>query len=206
MLADFIVGLVDVAPDLAESGAPALEDAVVALLASALHHGAPDTPQEDPALAPVLRRRVLDFIDANLSEPELGPATLTRQFRVSRAHLYRMFEQDGGVAKVVRERRLDAAYRALLRPAAPSIAQLAHDFGFSGSGQFQRAFRARFDITPGDARREGATSGVVNRTLAGVQQLFASRAEPYRIDAPAGQDPGTAAANASPSRRSGEGL
>ncbi|WP_378944003.1 helix-turn-helix domain-containing protein [Mesorhizobium sp. ANAO-SY3R2] len=179
LLADFIIGLTDVAPVLDEIGAPALEDAAVALLASALQRSPSDTALQDPALTHVLRRRVLDFIDANLAEPELGPVLLMHRFRVSRAHLYRMFAADGGVAKVVRERRLDASYRVLVRPDASSrsITDIAYRFGFSGSSQFLRAFRARFDMTPSEARQEAAQPAMTDQRLAQVQARFAEYAQ-----------------------------
>jgi AraC-like DNA-binding protein len=94
-------------------------------------------------LAQVPRRLVLEFIDSNLTEPKLGPALLMSRFRVSCADLYRMFAADGGVATPVRERRLEAAYRELMRSDRPSrsIVGIAYDLGFSSSGQFLRAFR-----------------------------------------------------------------
>ncbi|MCA0276862.1 MAG: helix-turn-helix domain-containing protein [Proteobacteria bacterium] len=177
LLADFIVGLNDVAPEIQETGTT-LEDAAVALLAASLHHAPSDTALQDPSLAPVLRRRVLDFIDANLTRQELDPAMLMRHFRVSRAHLYRMFEADGGVARVIRERRLDAAYRMLVRPSPPSVTQLAHDLGFSGSGQLQRAFSARFGVTPSDIRRERRSLIVEDGRLAGMQAYLAGFSAP----------------------------
>jgi len=178
LLADFIVGLNDVAPDIRETEAPTLEDAAVALFASALNQNPADTALQDPALAPVLRRRLLDVIDAKLTDPELGPAMLLRQFRVSRGHLYRMFEADGGVARVIRERRLDAAYRMLMRPSSPPMTQLAHDLGFSGAGQFQRAFRTRFGMSPSEARQERRTLIVEGSRLAGMQAYLAGFSAP----------------------------
>lgn len=186
LLADFIVGLNDVAPEIQETGTT-LEDAAVALLAASLHHSPPDTALQDPALAPVLRRRLLDFIDANLTLQGLDPAMLMRQFRVSRAHLYRMLEADGGVARVIRERRLDAAYRMLMRPSPPSITELALDLGFSGSGQFQRAFSARFGMTPSDIKRERRSLIVEDGRLASMQAYLAD----YATGSATAPDPGS---------------
>ena len=174
LLTDFIVSLSAVSADLERADALALEGAAIDLLASGLARQLPDGALGDQALAHVLRRRVLDFIDANLSDPELGPALLMRRFRVSRAHLYRMFAGDGGVARVVRERRLDAAFRELVRPDASSrsISEIAYRLGFSGSTQFLRAFRARFGMTPSEARHEGAQPVLADRRLAQVQARF----------------------------------
>lgn len=178
LLANFIVSLSDAAADMASADALAIEEAAIGLFVSGLLRQVPDISMGDPAVAQVLRRRVLDFIDANLSEPELGLALLMRHFRVSRAHLYRMFASDGGVVKAVRERRLDAAYRELTRPGRPprSVTDIAHVLGFSSSSQFQRAFRARFGMTPSEAREEALSISFADHRLADVQARFASYA------------------------------
>jgi len=97
-----------------------------------------------------LRLHMMNFIDAHLGSPELGPAMLMRQFQISRAHLYRVFAAEGGVATVIRDRRLDIAYRRLAArsPYPPSITEVAYEMGFASSGQFSRAFRTRFGVTP----------------------------------------------------------
>ncbi|ODT13536.1 MAG: hypothetical protein ABS35_37630 [Kaistia sp. SCN 65-12] len=154
LLSQFIASLAQVGPELDPADIPAIEDAAVTLLGSGLARHA---PVQDPVLSQVLRRRVIDFIDANLGA-DLGPATLVQRFRVSRAHLYRMFAKDGGVASVIRDRRLEAAYHALRRPRAGTITETALRFGFSDGGQFLRAFKARFAMTPSEARQQDHSS------------------------------------------------
>lgn len=159
LLADGIAGLSNAAPDLEGTDALAMEDAVLDLLAAGISQRDLVSEAGAPPLTSILRQRALEFIDANLFEPELGAARLMARFRVSRAHLYRMFTADGGVAKVVRDRRLDAAYQELIgRRAGPqrSLTEIAYGLGFSSSAQFARAFRARFSITPSEARHEAA--------------------------------------------------
>ena len=79
---------------------------------------------------------------------------LMREFDVSRTHLYRIFADKGGLASAIRERRLDAAFHRLRRAEAIdiSITDVALDLGFSSSAQFARAFRARFAMSPSEAR------------------------------------------------------
>lgn len=177
LLADFIVSLSDVSAEMERADALAMEDAAIDLLACGLARQLPDGATSDPALAQVLRRRVLDFIDANLTEPELGPTLLMRRFRVSRAHLYRVFAADGGVARVVKEKRLDAACRELMHIGglSRSIIEIAHGLGFSSSSQFLRAFRARFDMTPSDVRQQ--REELAGQRLAHVQAHFAEYAQ-----------------------------
>ncbi|WP_082601945.1 helix-turn-helix domain-containing protein [Phenylobacterium sp. Root700] len=151
LLADFLTSLSELAPELDDADALALEDAAVDLVATVVMRKNPALV-ETPTVGRVLRPRILAFIDQHLFEPALGPKLLLERFQVSRAHLYRMFEADGGVVSVIRGRRLDAALRELSQhnPAGRSITALSHDLGFSSSSQFSRAFRARFDCTPTD--------------------------------------------------------
>ena len=175
LLADFIMSLSRLAGNLALAQLPEIEEAAAALLASCLAQGNPSA-SSDPALSPVVRHSLLNFIDAKLADPELGPGLLMQRFRVSRAHLYRMFAADGGVARVIREHRLDAAYRALIAPNAAehSITQIAFAFGFSSSGQFQRAFSSRFNLSPSDARQEGSTPILADQRLQALHASFAA--------------------------------
>ena len=67
-----------------------------------------------------------------------------------------MFADEGGVATVIRERRLDAAYRRIAGSSgAPgSMTSIAYAIGFSSGSQFLRAFRARFGVTPSEVRND----------------------------------------------------
>lgn len=172
LLTDFVISLAQVGPELDPADVPAIEEAAVALLGSSLARHA---PAPDPMLAQILRRRVLDFIDNNLTDPELGSATLVRRFRVSRAHLYRMFAADGGVARMVRDRRLDAAYREFRRPgtARRPITEVALELGFSNSSQFLKAFKSRFDMTPSEARQNSGQPTGADPRLADLRSELA---------------------------------
>jgi len=179
ILTDFVVSLSDISAEMDSADTLAIEDAAIALIASGLARHAPQTSLHDPALTGVLRRRVLDFIEANLSGPQLGPDLLTQRFRVSRAHLYRIFAADGGVATIIREKRLDASFRELAKGGGPSrsITQIAHEQGFSSSAQFHRAFRARFGMAPGEARDAAAARPLAGQRPAHVQIHFAKYAQ-----------------------------
>ncbi|GGC53287.1 hypothetical protein GCM10010994_10430 [Chelatococcus reniformis] len=180
VLADFIVSLSSMAAELDREDALAIEEAAIELIASGLARHAPPGLAADPALLPVLRRHVLAFVDAHLADPGLGPAELMRRFRISRAHLYRMFAAEGGVARLVRERRLDAACRELLRGRRRPITDIALSLGFSSSSQLLRAFRARFAMTPSEARREGMALALAGQPLVDLQEHFAAYAQRLR--------------------------
>ena len=93
------------------------------------------------------------YIEVHLHDPDLGVDQLCRRFVMSRRTLYRMFADDGGVARYVTERRLARAFDAL-RAASPSrglIKAVALTLGFADQQQFRRLFRQRFAMAPSDA-------------------------------------------------------
>jgi len=160
IITHYLAQLVSLEDPLATAQAFAAQEALIVLLAGALNGEAlahVATPQ--PA-GVTLRQRVLTFIEQNLGSGELTPDAIQRRFNVSRAHLYRAFAADGGVARVVQDKRLDAAFLELLRagPSSRSIADIAYSMGFSSSNQLLRNFRARFGVTPSEARNEGKMS------------------------------------------------
>lgn len=156
----YLKGLYSLRAPLSEMQAAAAREAVIALLAAALKGDMPDEIVDHSPLGAALRQRVLGFIEQNINLPELSPEFIARRFNVSRSHLYRVLARDGGVATVLRDRRLDRAFVELTRPTASprTIAELAYSLGFSSGNQFLRAFRARFGTAPSEARDQSRAS------------------------------------------------
>jgi len=149
-------GLYALSPSLSDAQAAAVEEAVIGLLAAALRGEESDKNDDfSSPLGLVLRQRVLEFMSQNIHMPEMSSELIQRRFKVSRSHLYRAFAADGGVAKVLRDMRLDAAFLELTRTDRSSrfISEIAFRYGFSSSNQFLRGFRARFGVTPSEARQ-----------------------------------------------------
>ncbi|MET3653513.1 AraC-like DNA-binding protein [Dyella japonica] len=154
LLASMLRGVSSLGAPLHDSQATAVQEAVVTLLSAALKddmHGGVDGRS---LLGAGLRQRIVEFITHNVHLLELSPDFLCRRFKVSRAHLYRAFASDGGVAKVLRDIRLDAAFRELTGAVRTtrSITEIAYSLGFSSSNQLLRSFRTRFGMTPSAAR------------------------------------------------------
>lgn len=176
ILSGVLITLADLAGTMEREEELILEESATALLATALVGRTPRDGSERPAMMHMLRRQMLDYIDAHLSEPGLGPELLMRQFLISRAHLYRVFAADGGVTKIIRDKRLDACYRELVNPhlyIRRSITEIAHHFSFSSSSQFLRAFRARFETTPSEVREHGFSFVLADRKAWTLQSHFA---------------------------------
>ncbi|WP_165799278.1 helix-turn-helix domain-containing protein [Caulobacter zeae] len=153
LLRNFIVDVHAVAGGLQADDSDAAEAALIEVLTMALARRRPETPPAGASrLGHRFRERMLEFIDSRLADPALNAETLMLRFGVSRANLYRLFAEDGGVASAIRDRRLDAAWLALVGTEAASVTEIALDLGFSSSGQFSRAFRGRFGVSPTKAR------------------------------------------------------
>ena len=97
-------------------------------------------------------------IAANLDIEALTAQDLCRRFQISRASLYRLFEDDGGLARYVQEQRLNRALMLLISPASRDrrLIDLAVDLQFSSDSTFVRAFRRQFGLTPGEIRSMSA--------------------------------------------------
>jgi AraC-like DNA-binding protein len=96
------------------------------------------------------RKAALDYIDAHLGNPQLGPDEIADAAHLSRASLYRRLAAEGGIRAVLLKRRLDEAVRLMLADEKDehSLKEIVKCCGFSGTSQFSRAFRARFGVPP----------------------------------------------------------
>lgn len=154
LLKSLILDLHADAREIAATDTRAVEAAAIDFVAAIVANQALDQSSVESGLGSSLHRHILDFIDAHLADPELGSTMLMAQFQISRAHLYRVFAADGGIATAIRKRRLDIAYRRLKanesRPL--SLTELAYELGFADSSQFSRAFRARFGAAPSEIK------------------------------------------------------
>lgn len=108
-------------------------------------------------VATILKHRIREYMDANLSSPDLTAERLCAVFRLSRASLYRMFAPEGGIAAYIRHRRLERAEAMLRNPANArrTIADIAYDCGFVSEAHFSRAFRTSFGLPPREVRGTG---------------------------------------------------
>ncbi|MEO1305083.1 MAG: AraC family transcriptional regulator [Pseudomonadota bacterium] len=98
------------------------------------------------ALGDVIRA----FVETNLKSPKLNAATILRQFGVSRATLYRIFEFEGGVRKYIEDRRL---FNAVLQISETPMSRgrmtrTAEEWGYSSYIMFNRAVRRQFGVPP----------------------------------------------------------
>jgi len=115
-------------------------------------------------LAPVVRRRLADFIEAHLAEP-LTLGQLAQQACLSEFHLARMFRVSFGMppSAWIAGRRVARA-RDLLRTTALPLQQVAHACGYADLSHFSHRFKAALGVPPGRYRSCCADASVHNRT------------------------------------------
>lgn len=91
-----------------------------------------------------------DYVATHLQRPDLDVDTLTNAFGISRATLYRHFEKEGGVARYIRDRRLDRCFFELAgaKVERGQVAATARRWHFTDATHFNRLFRARFGTSP----------------------------------------------------------
>ncbi|WP_203291228.1 helix-turn-helix domain-containing protein [Maricaulis parjimensis] len=158
LLRDYVLALNKAVAEISLAQAPQAAEALVQLAAMALNGVALDTA-DPPAVADhALLLNAQVFIKNNLSRPDLGPESLALALGLSRARLYRVFAACGGVMEFIREMRLRRAFTDLISPRHlhRHIAQIAYDWGFKDPAHFSRLFKARFGVSPRDAREQGA--------------------------------------------------
>lgn len=104
-----------------------------------------------------LMMRILDYIDEHLEQPDLDPSAIAAAHFISVRHLHALFRDQGTtVSRVIRIRRLDRCYEALLDPHVSdrSVSTIAHQHGFVELAHFSRIFRSHFGVSPSSLRRD----------------------------------------------------
>jgi AraC family transcriptional regulator len=99
-------------------------------------------------LAPLMRRRLAEYIDANLAQP-ITLGTLAHVACLSEFHLTRMFRVSFGMppSAWIARRRLDHA-RTLLKTTALPMQQIADLCGYADLSHFAHRFRAAIGASP----------------------------------------------------------
>ncbi|MEJ2001747.1 MAG: AraC family transcriptional regulator [Maritimibacter sp.] len=98
------------------------------------------------------------YIALNFARTDLSAERIAMAVGCSRAKLFRVFEEHGEtLGTVIRTKRLALAKQLL--PAEPDmpVKLVAHRCGYRSVEAFTRAFRAEFDMTPGEYRHIGQT-------------------------------------------------
>jgi AraC family transcriptional regulator, positive regulator of tynA and feaB len=119
-----------------------------------------DVPQalgDRSSLGTAHRIRIVNYIEAHLNDPDLTPTRIAEACKMTARYLHHLFsDQDETVARYILRRRLEACSKALQSGAqrGRTVTAIAFDYGFNSPTHFGRVFRAKFNVTPREYRRE----------------------------------------------------
>lgn len=101
--------------------------------------------------------RVKAFVEENLRNPDLSPALVASEMRLSPRYLRMIFAaSDEPILTYIMRRRLEECARQLADPRwrGHSITEIAFAWGFNSAPHFTRSFRARFGMSPRQYRQK----------------------------------------------------
>lgn len=114
-----------------------------------------DDPGPPPDAREGRRRAVVDYINRNLPDEDLGVASIARAFDMSPRSLHKLFEGEARtLSRLIWDLRLERCREQMADPcfAKLSITHIVHFWGFADSQHFSRAFRQRYGLSPRDYR------------------------------------------------------
>ncbi len=97
-----------------------------------------------------LCRRVNQYIEEHLTDPDLDMDAITEACAITRRTLYRIFERHGlSPSNWIRMRRLERARNELMvLRGAGRCTDVAFKYGFNSSAHFSRVFKNKFGLSP----------------------------------------------------------
>ena len=106
------------------------------------------------AIQATLFVRIMEYVQQNLQEPELGAARIAAAHHISVRQLYRILAAEGvSLGDWIRTRRLEGARRDLaLAFLHDPISAVARRWGFTDASSFARMFRATYGASPSEWR------------------------------------------------------
>ncbi len=108
----------------------------------------PDTSNL-PSIDEKFINKVMDYIENNISEPDLSVENISNEIGISSTHLYRKIKSLIGLStnELIRKVRIKKAAELLLSN-QKTISQVMYDVGFSSHSYFAKCFHEEFGLTP----------------------------------------------------------
>jgi AraC-like DNA-binding protein len=116
--------------------------------------------QELPQRADAVRLQVEAYIRAHIADADLNHAKVAAAHHMSERTLHRLFDESGQtVTELIRSGRLDGILADLQSPASAgdAISRIAARWGVHDMPHLTRTFRARYGISPSEARPRTST-------------------------------------------------
>ncbi len=115
-----------------------------------------DAVQDASAIAWQRRKDVIQFIEDNLRDPDLSPASISTGLRVSPRYLRTIFASGGEkMGAYILRRRLEECARQMASPAwsAHTLTEIAFSWGFNSAAHFTRTFNEKYGMAPREYRK-----------------------------------------------------
>ena len=101
-----------------------------------------------------LLKRMLQYIESRLTDPDLSIDEICKEIGASRANLYRKVKGLTGlnIAEIIRELRLKRA-KQLLKDQKFNVNEVSYIVGFSDSDYFRKSFKTAFGLSPSEYKK-----------------------------------------------------
>lgn len=105
-------------------------------------------------------KRFMDVVEANLSDPDFGVETISREIGMSATHLYRRIKSLTGRSpqEIIMKYRIKKA-SLLLQNNEGNVSEIMYKVGFSNLSYFSKRFREEFGVAPKEYQRKGLIAG-----------------------------------------------
>ena len=135
-----------------EPGRAVAADAALELLRAAI---APTVPSSRSARRSAMCAEVRRYIRGHLQDEALGPESVASAHAMSVRALHALFEDsDESICGLIRRERLTRCREDLELPNGGTVTEIAFRWGFHDAAHFARVFKAHYELTPSDVRRE----------------------------------------------------
>jgi AraC-like DNA-binding protein len=117
---------------------------------------------EGRGIAAARLRAIMIDVRAHLGGGDLSVAAVAQRQRMTPRYVHKLFENEGFTfSSFVRDQRLACAHRMLTDPrlAYRTISAIAFDVGFGDLSYFNRTFRRRYGVTPGEIKQSALKAG-----------------------------------------------
>lgn len=121
--------------------------------------------EEASAITWQRRKDVIQYIEENLRDPDLSPASISAGLKVSPRYLRTVFSAGGEkMGAYVLRRRLEECARQMSNPAwkAHTLTEIAFSWGFNSAAHFTRTFSSQFGMAPREYRRSQLERGALD--------------------------------------------
>ena len=115
-----------------------------------------ETVEEASAIAWQRRKDVIQYIEGNLRDPELSPASIAAGLKISPRYLRTVFAPGGEkMSGYILRRRLEECARQMASPAwgVHTLTEIAFSWGFNSAAHFTRTFHEKYGVPPREYRR-----------------------------------------------------